>query len=176
MELVNSVYKTRLANTSLNLQKLSTLIPNSDLHVGRPTQLKVVCPHNANVVCLIFGRGAIRIMGKGIIDICDAYMILFDILPYFTTETPTLEVQTMTFTATVSAPINLIKFAETWKTELNTHASFELFSALQINKFRPIAVNLFSTGKLVICGAKCEQQASVIHATILMYVNKMSVS
>ena len=74
-QIVNVIFKTRLCNTKLplDLAYLSSRIfpTNSKLYRGRPTQLKICMP-DENVVCLIFGRGAIRLMGKGLADEAEA--------------------------------------------------------------------------------------------------------
>ena len=114
---VNAVYKTRL-NEDINLEKVANLFPNlqSKLYVGRPTQLKIKCSNN--IVCLLFSKGAIRIMGKGI-NLCDATSILFsEILPLFTNARPILEVQTMTFVGYTGFEVNLKKFANDFENEL----------------------------------------------------------
>jgi TATA-box binding protein (TBP) (component of TFIID and TFIIIB) len=165
---VNAVYKTRL-NEDINLDKVANLFSNlqSKLYVGRPTQLKIKCSNN--IVCLLFSKGAIRIMGKGI-NLCDATSILFtEILPLFTNARPMLEVQTMTFVGYTGFEVNLKKFANDFDNELQTFYNFEIFSALRINKFKPISVNLFSSGKIVLCGGKCEYQAQRIISLIIYY-------
>lgn len=170
VELVNTVFKTRLQSNFIDLLYLADKIPNSQLFTGRPTQLKVTF-YNDKIVCLLFGKGAIRIMGK--VNLDRAYDILFFILSHFSCPeipSPVLELQTMTYTANFEQQINLVKFDKDFQVPLKTHASFEIFSALQINAYRPITVNLFSSGKMVICGVKCEQQASDIYTEILVYL------
>jgi TATA-box binding protein (TBP) (component of TFIID and TFIIIB) len=168
MTCVNAVYKTRL-NEHIDLEKIAKLYPNlqTKLYVGRPTQLKITCPNN--ITCLLFTKGAIRIMGKGISS-CDASSILFnDILPMFTIARPILEVQTMTFVGQTGFEVNLVKFANQFGNELKTFYDFDIFSALKIDKFSPISVNLFSSGKIVLCGGKCKYQAQRIISHVIYY-------
>ena len=166
---VNAVYKTRL-NEDINLDKVANLFSNlqSKLYVGRPTQLKIKCSNN--IVCLLFSKSAIRIMGKRI-NLCDATSILFtESLPLFTNARPMLEVQTMTFVGYTGFEVNLKKFANDFENELQTFYNFEIFCALRIiNKFKPISVNLFSSKKIVLCGGKCEYQAERIISLIIYY-------
>jgi TATA-box binding protein (TBP) (component of TFIID and TFIIIB) len=176
MEIVNSVYKTRLS-CKLNLQKIAVKatenFTSTKLHLGRPTQLKIQV---GDITCLIFSKGAIRLMGKGVINnLCLAYLTLYDILEKVveTNERPVLELQTMTAVANIGSPINLPKFEKTHSQSLRTFANFELFSAVQILKYRPVSVNLFSSGKLVLCGCKSEQQAQGIIDDILFYIQIM---
>ena len=64
----------------------------------------------------------------------------------------------MTAIAQPREPINLHKFYPL----VNSFYKFELFSGLRITKYEKVCVNLFSSGKLVLCGIQSEEQANVI--------------
>jgi TATA-box binding protein (TBP) (component of TFIID and TFIIIB) len=169
MQVVNVVYRTRLNIRNLDLKHLSDVIPNSVLRVGRPTQL---CVEIDKVKVLLFCGGGIRVMGKGMMTtdcICNevlAYGNLLSVLEHFTEEVPTLEIQTMTITTQIEnwKKCNFAKYIQ--QCGLRTSHDFETFSALRITHFNPVCVNLFSSGKLVMCGIKCMRQAQEIESAI----------
>ena len=170
MEVVNAVYKARLKKHKLDLHHLSSLIPNSVLRIGRPTQLSVEI--NKVKIFLFCGRG-VRVMGKGDLLTTDclsnelmAYGHMLAVLEHFTEEMPALELQTMTVTAQVEnwQKTNFTRFIQ--ECGFKTYHDFEIFSALRITQFNPVCVNLFSSGKLVMCGVKSIEQAEEIQLTI----------
>ena len=112
-------------------------------------------------------------MGKGELLTTDclsnelmAYGHMLAVLEHFTEEMPALELQTMTVTAQVEnwQKANFARFIR--ERGLKTYHDFEIFSALRITQFNPVCVNLFSSGKLVMCGVKSIEQAKEIQFTI----------
>ena len=172
--IVNVVLKARLCETKLPLDlthlALKIFPTNSKLYKGRPTQLKITMT-DENVICLIFGKGAIRLMGKGLVtanddddDMLSAYMTLFSITEKFTPEKPNLHIQTMTVVSNLPSAINLPNFVSksTKFSKLKLHYDFELFSAVSVQNYAPIHVNIFASGKIVICGIKTTKQVDTI--------------
>ena len=182
MQVVNCVYKGRLqqpVHERLNLLQLSNLIPNSKLNTTRPLQLCVTCEY-VNAKVILFSTGSLRVMGKGLIDeSLLAYMAQQEVLDYFTEERAELTLQTMTITAKVdnwgadkaAGGLSFEKFKTQWP--LNMSMNFELFSAIRLTEFDPVCVNLFSTGKIVMCGIKAVEQAQDILSTINTHFNNL---
>ena len=170
MEVVNTVYKARLKMHKLDLHHLSSIIPNSRLRIGRPTQLSVEID---KVKIFLFCGGGVRVMGKGELLTADclsnelmAYGHMLSVLGHFTEEIPALELQTMTVTAQVEnwQKADFTRFVQ--ECALKTYHDFEIFSALRITEFNPICVNLFSSGKVVMCGVKSIEKAEEIQLAI----------
>jgi TATA-box binding protein (TBP) (component of TFIID and TFIIIB) len=142
---VNRVFRGRLG-FDLNLEKLHDLFPNSTLKDGRPKQLTIKYD---KVTLILFPRGAVRVMGNT--DECYAYLMLILTLEKFTDVIPDLQIQTMTVLVTL--PITEVNLYKVHKVLPSTY-EFELFPAPRITKYNPLCVNIFSTGKVLICGVK----------------------
>lgn len=185
MEIVNAVYKTRLG-VNLDLYRLAAVIPDSILYVGRPTQLKVKLPTN-KITCLLFGRGGLRIMGKGVADASQQKIdaVLRDILSPVASclsseilasiSSSSLELQTLTVVTKLPSSINLYRFIKVCECQsgnkLKPTYDFELFSAVRLENFRPVSVNVFSSGKIIMCGIKNMECADCIYKSIMdMYI------
>ena len=177
LEVVNVVYKTRVPY-NLNLDHLSKIIENSYLYVGRPTQLKINYP-NDKIVCLLFGKGGLRIMGKGASTQQNVDQVLRNVLEIIspTNLAPSqsrLVLQTMTVVADLPGSVDLYKFAESCAAGgMKPVYDFELFSALKLDSFRPICVNVFSSGKVIMCGIKDLKCADNILTDVLDIYNKL---
>ena len=158
MKITNVVYRGRLSH-QVDLRHLMSLIPNSKLRVGKPTQLCCSIEDGSKTKVFIFCGGGLRIMGMSIDSLIKANDTMMTVLSHFTKEAPTLKLQTMTVTGKL----------ENWKSDyfirlrdnekLSVSFDFELFSALRITHFNPVCVNIFSSGKIVLCGVK-----SITHA------------
>ena len=95
---------------------------------------------------LLFKSGAFCIMGKTEIDELDIYLILSQI----SNVVPDICIQTMTASCNYNRKIILNKLAN----EPHTHYTAEFFPAVHINKFKPMHINVFSSGRVTICGIK----------------------
>ena len=95
---------------------------------------------------LLFKSGAFRIMGKNEVDELDIYLILSK----FSNVVPDIFIQTMTASCNYNRKIILNKLAN----EPHTHYTAEFFPAVHINKFKPLHINVFSSGRITICGIK----------------------
>lgn len=167
MKIVNRVYKGRLRQF-VDLRLISLKIPKSELHIVKPSQVMVKTESGAS--CLIFSKGAIRLMGAANVEsIEDAREIIDkEVLHWWTHEKcPELVVQTMTITHSLPQPINLVKFHKFVKSQYE----FELFSGLRLTKYPKICANLFSSGKLVLCGIKTEDEAKNVIKDIYSIYN-----
>ena len=97
---------------------------------------------------LIFKSGKFRIMG-GKIDDLDCHFNIFSISTLYK-EIPNIVLQTMTATYAYPYKINLGELAN----NIESSYSAEIFPAVHVLKYKPISVNVFASGKVVICGLK----------------------
>ena len=74
--------------------------------------------------------------------------------------------QSMTVRVVYNQMINLPKFARECKSLPLQHEA-ELFPAVLIKKYKPISVNVFSSGKIIMCGVKDIQQVEDIMQDLL---------
>lgn len=102
---------------------------------------------------LLFNSGNLRIMGKA--SYANASFILSCISFIYSDITTSLSCvsQTVVFQVpTLLCPIPLYTFKNAFPNELAVQYEPELFTALSIKYWKPIHVNLFSTGKVVVLG------------------------
>ena len=127
-------------------QDLSRMtLPHSKLHT-RPQQL-VVKDKKGTVI--FFNTGKFRVMGC--IDAIEASFLAFKYtLKIDNDDFPELYSQSYTSRAKLGYDVNLRKLAQCEKTLFEP----ELFSAVRMCKFKPLSVNVFSTGSIVVCGLK----------------------
>jgi TATA-box binding protein (TBP) (component of TFIID and TFIIIB) len=170
MKIVNRVYKGRLQQQQLrlDLNSISLKIPDCKFYAVKPAQ--VVVKTKCGASCLIFSKGAIRLMGANIKNAENARQIIEkEVLHWWTNEKcPELVLQTMTVTHSLPQAINLLKF----HTCVKSQYEFELFSGLRLTKYDRICANLFCSGKLVLCGIKSEDEARMIIKDIYCIYNK----
>ena len=163
---VNSVFKGRLG-CDLNLQSIHSLFPGSTLQYTRPTQLIIKYD---KLTIILFTKGAVRVMGN--VDEDYAYLMMALTCEKFTSEIPDLELQTMTVLVTLSAEqINLYKLHKL----IPSTYEFELFPGLRIIKYNPLCVNVFSTGKMLICGLKTFEKMYIIINELTQIIHNTNV-
>src|SRR5271156_4204195 len=160
VDVVNVNYRTNTGKM-IDLQNAHSLLTNSKLHT-KPTQLLVKSEQGA---VLIFRTGSIRIMGCN--DELDAMFLAYTYLLTLdeTCDLPPIYTQSMTVKVAFNnvTIINLTKFAREC-TSLALQYEPELFPAVLLKKYKPISVNVFSTGKIMICGVRDIQQVhDIIH-------------
>ena len=80
---------------------------------------------------------------------------------------PPVTIQTMTATFQFPTPINLHKLTDCCNSLYNP----ELFPAVLIQTYKPISVNVFSSGKVTICGLKDIDVGTKIEEDLLMCCN-----
>jgi TATA-box binding protein (TBP) (component of TFIID and TFIIIB) len=116
---------------------------------------------------LVFKSGKFRIMG-GKIDDLTAYFNIFKVAELCTHKTPKIILQTMTSTFSFPHKVNLALLAN----NIESHYNAESFPAVHIRKFKPLNVNVFASGKVIITGLKEEEVARDIECTLLtLYSN-----
>ena len=160
VNVVNANYRTT-HDKPIDLKKTHLIFSNiSKLHV-KPYQLVVKDESGGGGGTLIFfSNGKIRIMGC--IDELDAsflaykYMMMLDencnFQPVYS--------QSMTISVTYPVKINLVKFVRECTASLQYEP--ELFPAVLLKKYKPISVNVFSSGKIIMCGVRDIQQVDSI--------------
>ena len=151
MEVVNAVYRGNL-ESKVDLAKLAKEIPNSVLHTSRPSML-VLKDHEGTI--MIFASGKFRIMGM--VDEIEATCKVHSVFSKVELEVEMVTLQTMTVKLKLG-PINLHSLANLIDSRLN----LELFPALSLQKYKPVSVNVFATGSVMICGVKDLDIVSVI--------------
>src|SRR5258708_29290377 len=131
-----------------NLDKLKSIIPNSKLYV-KPRQLVVKDP---KATLIFFSTGKFRIMGC--IDMLEASSLvcayLEKAIPIPFISFPFITLQSYTLRSTIGFRINLIKMASVVPCVYES----ELFPALRMKEYKPLSVNLFTTGKVMVCGIR----------------------
>lgn len=168
MKIVNRVFKGRLQCANIDLNFVHENVPNSRLHMVKPAQVTVRT--GCGATCIILSKGALRLMGGGVVTNCEEAraVVQNDVLRFWChEECPQLTLQTMTAVFNLPERINLYKFNKV----IASVYDFELFSALRVCGFGSVCVNLFSSGKVVLCGIKSEQQAEDIIRNIYLVYN-----
>lgn len=158
-------------NKPIDLKKLHSTLPNISKLYYRPSQLAIK-DEKGTIIC--FRNGKMRIMGC--VDELEATFLAYkytlmlddncDFQPVFT--------QSMTVRADCFMKMNLSKFAQESKI-LPLQYEPELFPAVLIQKFKPISVNIFSTGKIIMCGAKDIAQVDDIMYELLPELKKFQI-
>ena len=130
----------------IDLEKLKSIIPNSKLH-AKPHQLVVKDPKGT---LIFFGTGKFRIMGC--IDELKASLLVCTYLekaiPFPFISFPFITLQSYTLRSTIGFRINLTKMSS----DIPCIYEPELFPALRLREYKPISVNLFTTGKVIVSG------------------------
>jgi TATA-box binding protein (TBP) (component of TFIID and TFIIIB) len=134
----------------INLRQVN--IPNSKLYM-KPYQL-VVKDNKGTLV--IFSNGKFRVMGC--IDELEASFLAFAHVEKLYTDFPIITLQSYTLRGDVGFPINLIKLSH------NVACVYEpeLFPALRLKEYKPMCVNIFNTGKVMVCGLRDPEEMHTI--------------
>jgi TATA-box binding protein (TBP) (component of TFIID and TFIIIB) len=139
---------------SINLRELHKLIPNSRLHI-KPFQLVV---RDLSGTLILFSNGKFRTMGCN--DEFDASLLASSYLHKLTTSPskmfPCITLQSYTLRLQLGFRVNL----EQMSSNVPCLYEPELFPTLRLKEFKPISVNLFTTGKVMVCGVR---DADAIH-------------
>jgi TATA-box binding protein (TBP) (component of TFIID and TFIIIB) len=96
---------------------------------------------------MIFPSGKFRIMGM--VDELAATCKVYELFAKLNFEFPPITLQTMTVKLKFN-PVNLYSLSGLIKSQLN----LEIFPALMITKYKPVSVNVFASGAVMICGVK----------------------
>src|SRR5271156_4423858 len=146
MDLVSNANYRGAMKHVIELAKLHNKIPNSILH-KKPHQLVV---KDIKGTILFFRSGKFRVMGC--IDELDATFLAYRYtLLISDKEFPTGTLQSYTSNSHLGFKVNLEKMAATSNIAVYEP---ELFPALRIRKYYPASVNVFTTGKVIVCGLR----------------------
>ena len=137
--IVNVNYRGRI-NTTLDFDNIK--IGKVSKH---PNQLLIKDPQ---CTLLFFRNGKFRIMGFKSDDDIEAMCVFSKYFKDFIPEE--LVLQSMTVKAKFQNGVNLHKLSEL----VPCVFELELFPTLTITKYKPVKVNVFSTGSIIICGIK----------------------
>ena len=120
----------------------------------QPEQL-IIKLINGNTL-LLFKSGCFRVMGKN--DDLDNHLNIYMILAQISDVVPDITLQTMTASYNYNRKILLNKMAQ----EENVSYTAEFFPAIHIKNFKPIHINVFSSGHVTVCGVKDESVLPII--------------
>ena len=120
-------------------------------HCKHPVQLVIKDP---KCTLVIFRNGKFRLMGCKTDDDIEAVGIAYK---YFG-HVPELILQSMTIKSQFHSRINLHKLSERIESQLE----LELFPALTITKYKPVKINVFACGTLIMCGIRDFQFSNLI--------------
>jgi TATA-box binding protein (TBP) (component of TFIID and TFIIIB) len=146
MDLVrNANYKGAMKHT-IKLPGLCKKIPNSFLH-KKPHQLVVKDPKGT---IMFFQSGKFRVMGC--VDELEATFLVYKYTKFVNDdEFPPVTLQSYTSTSHLGFKVILENMAASSNAFLYEP---ELFPSLRISEFNPASVNLFTTGKVIVCGLR----------------------
>jgi TATA-box binding protein (TBP) (component of TFIID and TFIIIB) len=131
----------------INLREMKLCFPNSKL-CFHPFQLII---KDEKCTILFFTSGKFRVMGYKSDDVWDASSVVYKYTSTIDKEYfPLLELQSMTVKAKFDKPLDLHKLS----TLIKSNLELELFPVLTITKYKPVTVNVFTTGAIVMCGIK----------------------
>lgn len=146
MDLVSNANYRGAMKHVIELTKLHNKIPNSILH-KKPHQLVV---KDIKGTILFFRSGKFRVMGC--IDELEATFLAYRYtLLISDKEFPSVTLQSYTSNSHLGFKVNLETMAAA-----NNIVVYEpeLFPALRIRKYNPASVNVFTTGKVIVCGLR----------------------
>ena len=158
VDVVNCNYRSTVGKP-LNLSVLHASIPNSKL-CTKPKQLVIKDPQGT---LLFFSNGKHRVMGCN--DELEATFLAYKYVQMMdkTNDFHTVFPQSSTVRVTFHKKIHLQKLVHsTLISPSFIQYEPELFPAVLIRKYKPISVNIFSTGKIMICGVKDIEQVHKI--------------
>ena len=152
-KIVNSVWRGKCDGQCLvNMEKFdcSHVAGVASMRLQRKQPQQLIIKFNDGSTMLLFKTGKFRIMG-GKIDEVSAHCNVLSVTTYLhPTNMPEIALQTMTMVYTYPYSINITKLSTLIKCHYNT----ECFPAVQITKYKPIHVNVFASGKVIMCGIK----------------------
>jgi TATA-box binding protein (TBP) (component of TFIID and TFIIIB) len=156
-DVVNSNYKSALGKP-IDLKVIHDLVPNSTL-CYKPSQLIV---KDEEGTLIFFANGKYRVMGC--VDELQATCLLYKyaaLIDKSDNDFESVFCQSSTVRVLFHQKINLIKLAQIVHNDTMSpiaHFEREIFPAVLIRKYKPLSVNVFSTGKIMICGVRNIEQ------------------
>ena len=158
------MWRGQCGNCLVNMEKFdcSNIAGVSSSRLQRKQPQQLIIKFNDGSTMLLFKTGKFRIMG-GKIDEVNAHCNVLSVTTYLhPNNMPEITLQTMTMVYTYPHSINIAKLSTMIKCHFNT----ECFPAVQIIKFNPIHVNVFASGKVIMCGIKNIEDAKNIETEL----------
>jgi TATA-box binding protein (TBP) (component of TFIID and TFIIIB) len=157
LKIVNTVWKgdflTPLVLSSLNISLECGIIDVK--HQQKQPEQYIIKFDNKSTM-LIFKSGKFRVMGNGSPEAVIGNILC--VATQLTNVIPNVSMQTMTGVYKYDKRIHLHKLMDV----VDGFLDLENFPAVQIKKFKPIHVNVFSSGCVTICGLKTAEFGTVI--------------
>ena len=144
MEVVNAVYRGELEEM-VNLSQVHKNLPNSILHTNK---IPMIVLKDNEATIMLFSSGKFRIMGS-MVDELEATCKVYGVFSKLGLEVSFVTLQTMTVKLKLG-PINLYLLSNLIQSRLD----LEIFPSLMVTKYKPVSVNVFATGSVMICGVK----------------------
>lgn len=169
-EVVNCNYKSTLGKP-INLRLVHAAIPNSKLYT-RPTQLVI---KDSKGTLVFFANGKHRVMGCN--DELDATFLAYKYVTMIDKSTDDFQLvfsQSSTLRVLFHKKIHLQKLVQVISNSSSSlmHYEPEIFPAVLIRKYKPLSVNVFSTGKIMICGVRDMDQVHNIMKELCVDLEK----
>jgi len=155
MEIVNINYRGCL-NHAIDLQDLVKEFSNSVYYPIRPRMVRI---KDDKATILFFNSGKFRVMG------CKSLSNAITCVQKYTDQikNPKLKLQSMTAKMKLNHDVNVYKLAE----KVKCFYEPELFPAVTITKYKPIIVNVFKSGSVIVCGVKKQEILKMIKKDII---------
>lgn len=124
---------------------------NCRLYSKKPYQLTIALN---KCTCIIFRSGQGRIMGKSCyVNAMTQLQTLLDVLQFTFIQSPLLVTQTIVFQLDIQyTPVNLLFISTKVNDIVNVKFEYEIFPALSLHYWKPLHVNVFANGKVVVLG------------------------
>jgi len=137
---------------NIDLRQLHKNLPDSKLCI-KPFQLVV---KDLRGTLILFSNGKFRTMGC--IDELEASFLAFSYLPSPSTSFPSITLQSYTLKCEIGFRVNLEKMS------LCVPCVYEpeFFPALRLKEYKPVSVNIFTTGKVMVCGLRDPEEMYII--------------
>lgn len=147
-QIVNVNYRGCI-NQPVDLKDFQNKFVNSKLS-KHPFQLTIK-DVDSSITLLLFANGNFRLMGCKNDDDYEALCVLYKFTKLIDKgQLPCLILQSMTVKAKYPFHINLYKLSDL----IESFLELELFPALTITKYKPVKVNVFATGNIIMCGIR----------------------
>ena len=149
LKIVNTVWKVDVfASVSLDALNIACEHGVTEVKHQKTQPEQYIVKFDNRSTMLIFKSGKFRVMGNG--DPAAAILNILSVAIQFTDVIPLVTMKIMTGVYGYDRKIHLGKLADATESLLD----LENFPAVQIKKFKPVHVNVFSTGCVTICGLK----------------------
>ena len=160
---MNCIYRVKLSliyDFKKTFYLLLPYYPCITICVGKPKQIVIKL---STFSILIFTTGQCRVMGR--VSLTQAQTAISDLhLIYHSVVEPVVQVsQTVVFQLdSMHLPINLYKFAHEYSNDSNIQFEPELFPSLSLHYWKPLHINVFSTGKVTVLGFNASASINTI--------------